>query len=196
MRRFSLRSMLLLIAAVAVICAMVAPFILRRAQPRIPRGTPPKLAIAFRDAWTDPSLSGQISRPGWAEIEYTEPMERIVAFKEQAVPVLVANLDCKEFRPKAIQMLGDLKARTAVPALVDQLEKLAGPEFDDGERGDLNLIAQSMLLAKLAEITGHSDGYIFYRRGFDSKVRQAAVEAYRQWWREHQALEAKGIHRL
>jgi hypothetical protein len=191
MRRFSFRTMVLVIAAVAVVYAVFAPFIPRRPQLRIPRGTPPKLAAAIRDAWADPSLSGRISRPGWADLEYSEPMERIVAFKQQAVPVLLANLDNREFRPKVIQMLGDLKATTAVPALVDQLEKLAGPEFDDGERGDLDRVAQSMLLAKLAEITNHPDGYDFYRRGFDERVRRAAVEEYRQWYRDHQASNKK-----
>lgn len=192
MRRFSLRTLFLVVAVAAIICGVVTLVIPKPARLQIPRGTPPKLAAAFRDAWVTPPPGYIAMRPGWASVEYSEPMQRIVAFKQEAVPVLVANLEGEEFRLQVIQMLGDLKATAAVPALVDRLEDLErGPEFDDLERDNLDEFTQSLLLAKLADITDHPEGGRFYRHGFSSGVRQQAVAAYRQWFRGHHASSGK-----
>lgn len=193
MRRFSLRLMFVVVTLLAVACGVVVPWLPRQPRLQIPRGTNPQLAQAFREAWVTPPPRYLAMRPGWADVEYSEPMQRIVAFKQEAVPVLIANLESGEFQLQVIQMLGDLKAAAAVPALVDQLEVLEkGPEFDD-RRGDdvFDEFTQSLLLAKLADITGHPDGHRFYRSGFSSGVRQQAVAAYRQWHRDQQSSSGK-----
>src|SRR6266496_362642 len=61
----------------------------------IPRNTPKELRQAMIDAYHTPVTYAVASRPVWAYVEYTEPMTRMAKFDDEAVPVLIANIDNK-----------------------------------------------------------------------------------------------------
>lgn len=124
------------------------------------------------DAHNTPIVEARATRPGWAYVGYTEPMTRIAKFGDDAVPVLIANIDNKVLKLQILQLLGDLRAKEAVPILLARLEM----------KDSANDV---FIIAKLAEITEHPEGYGFYRRWFDEGVQQRAVVEYRKWWAEN-----------
>ena len=111
--------------------------------------------------------------PGWSSVEYSEPMTQLLALGKIAVPALLANLTNYAVEVPVIQLLGDLKVTEAVPLLLDRLWMRDDPH-------------DSLIIARLAEITEHPDGYGFHRRWFDERTQQAAVRAYRDWWAKYQ----------
>ncbi len=166
-----------------VVCAMVGLlaigcgwYFLSRPGPTIPFGTRPELRKALQDAFVTKPPGGRASRPGWAYLEFSEPMERIESFGNEALPALVANLNNRDklMRLQAIELLGRLDAEVAVPPL------LAALRYDD-ETEDW------FIIAKLAEITDHPKGYEYYRRWFSLEVQREATQAYRNWYAAYRA---------
>ena len=63
------------------------------------------------------------ARPGGAHVlEYNEPMKRLRAIGDRAVPILIANLDDENVRYQCVQILGDIRARKAVPKLLAMMK--------------------------------------------------------------------------
>jgi hypothetical protein len=170
-RTFRLRTLLAAVTLFACVFTVWSYFAPRNNRLHFPRNTPIELQQAVIDACNTPA-EWRASRPGWANAEYTEPMTRIAAFKDQAVLVLIANIDHPAIKLQVIQLLGDLRATQAVPLLLDRLE------MDDSAN-------DWFIIAKLAEITNHPKGYGYYRRWFDKKVQDKAVAEYRQWWEQN-----------
>jgi len=138
----------------------------------IPQGTDDCVKAALRKLKDSPESGYESSRPGWTRVDYTEPMKELFALGQLAVPALLANVNNYAIEMPVIQLLGDMKVKEAVPLLLDRLWMQ-----DD--------VHDSLIIAKLAEITGHPDGYGFHRRWFDKQVQRDAVKTYRDWWREH-----------
>jgi hypothetical protein len=138
----------------------------------IPQGTDDRVKAALRKLKDSPESGCSSDRPGWTRVDYTEPMKELSALGQLAVPALLANLGNYAIEMPVIQLLGDMKVKEAVPLLLDRLWM----------QDDMH---DSLIIAKLAEITGHPEGYGFHRRWFDKVTREAAVKAYRDWWREH-----------
>ena len=169
MWQFRLRTLFFAMAAVAVLVAVGVWLHPPSNRLYFPPGTPTELRRAVIDAYETPITEGKASRPGWAYIGYTEPMSRIAEFGDDAIPVLLANIDNSKLRLQILQLLGDLRAKEAVPILLDRLEM----------KDSANDV---FIIAKLAEITDHPSGYSFYRRWFDEDVRREALAEYRKWW--------------
>lgn len=109
------------------------------------------------------------SRPGWTSVPYDHTMRRLKKLGDAATPALLANVGNYSRQPQIVQLLGDLKVERAVPQLLDALRMQDDP-YD------------SLIIANLAKITGHPQGYRFHRRWFDSDTREDAVQTYQQWW--------------
>ena len=135
----------------------------------IPKGTDERVKAALRKLKDSPKVGISSGRPGWTAVSYTEPMKQLSALGKLAVPALLANVNNYAIGMPIIQLLGDMKVKQAVPLLLDRLWMQDGPH-------------DSLIIATLAEITEHPDGYRFHRHWFDKKTQEAAVRAYRDWW--------------
>lgn len=135
----------------------------------IPEGTDIRVTQALRKLQDSPGTGFFSSRPGWTTADYSEPMTQLSSLGKVAVPALLANLQNFAMEISIIQLLGDLKVKEAVPFLLDRLWIQDDPH-------------DSLIIAKLAEITGHPDGYGFHRHWFDKRTQEDAVKAYRDWW--------------
>lgn len=144
------------------------------AQPLvIPEGTDDRVEMALRKLQDSPSSGISSARPGWSSATYSAPMKELAALGSKAIPALLANLHVCSLELSIVQLLGDLKVKEAVPLLLDRLW------MEDNSH-------DSLIIAKLAEITDHPDGYGFHRRWFDEGTQRTAVKAYRDWWERHQ----------
>jgi hypothetical protein len=76
----------------------------------------------------------------------------------------------------------DTKARWDLAAKLSEMEARAKGIAEDCTH-------DSAIVAKLAEITQHPEGYGFHRRWFNEGVRQSAVETYREWWKARCSTE-------
>ena len=170
--RFHLRTLFAAVTLLAGLLAVWLHYFPPSNRLRFPRNTPKDLRQAVIDAYNTPITEARADRPGWANVGYTEPMTRIAKFGDDAVPALIANIDNRVLRLQILQLLGDLHAKKAVPVLLDRLEM-------EDSANDV------FIVAKLAEITEHPEGYGFYRRWFDEAVQQRAVATYRKWWAEN-----------
>lgn len=179
--QFTLHTITALVAAFAVVAFVAKRCYDSLPGPLIPIGTANELVIAIRDVFENPSTTWESSRPGWSTVAPTPAMKRVVAFGDEAIPVLLANLHNRNqvMRFQTYEMLGMLDAKSTVPALIDSLY------YDDGTD-------DAFIVAKLAEITDHPDGYRFYRKWFDANTQKEATETYRRWCADHQkALKEK-----
>jgi hypothetical protein len=136
---------------------------------KIPNGTEGGVAAALRELHRCPDSGFESSRPGWSSVRYNEAMEDLKRFGQAAAPALLANIDNYRIQLAVIQVLGDLRVEEAVPELVERLW------MED-------CFHDSLIVAKLANITGHPEGYGFHRRWFDEAVRVKPVATYKQWW--------------
>jgi hypothetical protein len=139
----------------------------------IPEGTDDRVKACLRKLRDSREFGISSCRPGWTAIDYTEPMKQFSALGQLAVPTLLANLNNYAIEMPVIQLLGDMKVKQAVPLLLDRLWMEDDPH-------------DSLIIAKVAEITGHPDGYRFHRCWFDKQVQEAAVKAYRDWWGKYE----------
>lgn len=144
----------------------------------IPEATSVRVAQALRDLRASPSGAFSSQRPGWTSVGENEPMRELRECGDEAVSAILANLGNFWIRMELIQVLGKLKAKQSVGPLLDLLW------MED-------CFHDMLIVAVLAEITEHKDGYSFHRRWFDPVVRKAAVAAYKDWAGRSPAAQAE-----
>ena len=143
----------------------------------IPAGTDVRVMRSLLGLQDAPPGGCSSMRPGWTTLFYSDPMTELAALEDEAVTALLANIHVHSLEMEIIQLLGDLRVKQAVPLLLDRLW------MQDS-------VHDWLIIAKLAEITEHPDGYRFHRRWFDQQTRLAAVKAYRDWWAAYQREHA------
>jgi len=173
--QFGLRTLAALVAACAVVVFGAKHYYDSLPGPLIPYGTDRELASAVGDAFENPPIDYKAIRPGGAAVVPSPAMKRVVAFGDEAIPVLVANLGNRDeiMRFQVYEMLAMLDAKSAVPELIDSLR------YDDGAD-------DWFIVAKLSQITDHPEGYRFYRQWWRTDIQKEATETYRRWYVEHQ----------
>jgi hypothetical protein len=171
--QFGLRTYAVTVAVCAVLALAGMRYYDSLTGPRIPLGTDPKLSAAMHDAFENPPDDYIAAMPGWPNCTPTQAMRDITAYGDEAIPVLVANLHNHDvyFRLQTYLMLSMIDAKSAVPDLIRALE--------NSEDSD-----SAILIATLTDITGHPDGYGYYR-WYDDERKPEAIEMFREWYSNH-----------
>ncbi|MEQ1904088.1 MAG: hypothetical protein ABL888_07900 [Pirellulaceae bacterium] len=118
------------------------------------------------------------SRPGWTDVSHNDSMKRLLELGDAAVPALLANINNYERQLPIMELMGELGVESAVPEMISALELR-------------DTLRDSLIIAKLAEITKLEDGYRFHRRWFDPGVRESALRAYQEWRGKYQSSRVK-----
>lgn len=138
----------------------------------LPSGTPAAVKSLLEELSTAPVPDIIYLPPSITRVPYNQPMQQLRRLGDAAAEVLVANLGNYRMRSQIVQILGDLRAKPAVPKLLHLLQLKDTP-------GD------HLILAALANITGLSEGEEFQKNWSDPAKRPAAVDAYRDWWQNN-----------
>ncbi|MEM6468788.1 MAG: hypothetical protein AAF802_04410 [Planctomycetota bacterium] len=176
-RRTRIQLSLRFFAAAVLICAALAfegkRYYETLPGPDVPFGTDPKLSAAMHEAFENPPDDYNAAMPGWPHCTPTQAMKDITAFGDEAIPVLVANLNNRDvwMRRQTYLMLSMIDAKSAVPDLIRALENSKRPD-------------SALLIATLTEITEHPDGYGYYRWYHDERKAEA-IEMFREWNSSH-----------